>query len=493
MYKEFYHFTQEPFNITPDPEFLYLSPRHREALAAIVYGIEKRKGFILITGDVGVGKTSILRAYLKDIDRYKVRCIYIINPNLTFRELLEKIFEELHIEAEGLTTVKMVDRLHRVLIDEYLHEKNFVILIDEAQNMPVETLEDMRLLSNLETSTDKLIQFVFAAPPEFDQILEHHQLQSLKQRITVRAKILPLNAEESAEYIQYRLSLVAESEEPAFTKDAMNMIAAKAKGIPRIINIISDNALVTGMGYRQKPVNPKIVKEVISDLKAVEKSKPKMHTIKWAPFAAGLAIVLVVGLLFTMYKAFSIIDDQRAQLTQFQQPTIMGKIDAVPREQANPATEQSITAISGQASLPASGGVKTDTFAVNQISKDDPAAADASKQTVSSIGEGAPDKPSSVEKKPEGTNGSNRRIESTGIKKTAKISRNGKKYPIKVIVKKKDTLIRLTIRAYGFSNERVLMFVKEYNPSIKDISNIEVGWTIIFPPLDKSLKEANNE
>jgi general secretion pathway protein A len=334
---------------------------------------------------------------------------------------------------------------------------------------------------------------VFAAPPEFDQILEHHQLQSLKQRITVRAKIPPLNAEESAEYIEYRLSLVAESEEPAFTKDAIKMIAAKAKGIPRIINIICDNALVTGMGYRQKPVNPKIVKEVISDLKAVGKSNLKMNTMKWAPFAAGLAIVLVIGLLFTMFKAFSVIDDQRAQLTQFQQPTIMGKIDAVPHEQANPATEQTITATSGQTNLPASGGEKTDKSAVKQISKDDPAAVGAIKQTVSIISEGTPDKPSSVEKQPEGTDGINQRNESTGIKETTKISRKGKKYPIKAIVKKKDNLYRLTIQAYGFSNDQVLMFVKKNNPSIKDIRYIEVGSTIIFPPLDKSLKESNNE
>ena len=492
MYKDFYHFTKEPFNITPDPEFLYLSPTHREVLATIVYGIENRKAFILITGDVGVGKTSILRAYLKDIDRDKARYIYIINPNLTFRELLEKIFTELQIEAAGLTTAQMVDRLHRVLVDEYLQGRNFFILIDEAQNMPVKTLEYMRLLSNLETSTDKLIQFVFAAPPEFVQLLEHHQLRSLKQRIAVRARILPLNAEESAEYIQYRLSLVAKSDEQVFTQDAIKMIAAKAKGIPRIINILCDNALVTGMGYRKKPVNAKIVKEVIADLKAAEKSKPIMRKFKWAPITAGLSFLLVIGLLFTLYKAFSVIDDQRAQLTQFQQPIIRSKINAIPREQANPATDQTLTATSGQANLPASEGEKTDKSAVHQISKDNPAAADASKPTVPSIGEAKPDKPSSVEKQTDRTIRINQRNDSNGMIKPAKSSKKEKEYPLIAIVEKDDTLFRLTIRAYGFSNEKVLMFVKKNNPSIKDIRYIEAGSTIIFPPLDKSLKESND-
>jgi len=492
MYKDFYHFIKEPFNITPDPEFLYLSPTHQEVLATIVYGIENRKAFILITGGVGVGKTSILRAYLRDIDRDKARYIYIINPNLTFRELLEKIFKELQIEAEGLTTAQMVDRLHRVLVDEYLHGRNFFILIDEAQSMPLETLEYMRLLSNLETSTDKLIQFVFAAPPEFEQILEHPQLRSLKQRIAVSAKILPLNAEESAEYIQYRLSLVAKSDEQVFTKDAIKMIAAKSKGIPRIINIICDNALVTGLGYHQKPVNARIVKEVIDDLKAAEKSKRKLNKYKWAPIAAGFVFLLVVGLLFTMFKAFSIIDDQRAQLNRFQRTTIRGKIDTVPREQAKPATDQIISATSGPANLPASGGEKTDKSAVHQISKDDPAAGDASKQTVPSISEDKPDKPSSAEKQTEEIVGINQMNDPNGIIKPAKSSRREKEYPIKTIVKKDDTLFRLTIRAYGFSNEKVLMLVKKNNPSIKDIRYIEAGSTIIFPPLDESLKESND-
>jgi hypothetical protein len=193
-----------------------------------------------------------------------------------------------------------------------------------------------------------------------------------------------------------------------------------------------------------------------------------------------------------MYKAFSIIDDQRAQLTQFQRTTIRGKIDTVPHEQANPAGNQAIAASSGQGNLPASGGEKTEKQSVNQISKDNPASTDASKHTVTAIAEVKPDKPSSVEKQKEGTVGIDQKNESTGAKEAAKMSGKEGKYPIKVIVKKDDTLFRLTIRAYGFSNEKVLMFVKKSNPSIKDIKYIEAGSTIIFPPLDKSLKESNN-
>lgn len=443
MYNDFYRFSREPFNITPDPAFLYLSPTHQEALASIVYGIENRKAFVLVTGEVGTGKTSVLRAFLQDIKRDDIRYIYIINPNITFREFLEKIFRELQVQAEGLTTTRMVERLNRVLVDEYVEGRNFVVVIDEAQNMPVETLESMRLLSNLETSTYKLIQIVFAAPPEFENILDHPRLQSLKQRIAVRAKILPLSAEESEEYIRHRLSVASISGEPVFTERAVKIIAAKAGGIPRVINILCDNALVAGLGYQQKPVDAKIVREVLANQQPLPAARGRARGPSWVPAAAGFLAVLLAVLFLLLYKAFDTLEQHKAQIAKLRQPIVRAKVDPVLRERAlapSPAPLQEA--------------------ATNPFGP--PAAVDKRSGSHDSWGPGpAADHPKRVMQ------------------------------PLKkAVVRKDDTLFRLTVQAYGFSNDRVMEFVKQNNPSIKDVRKIEEGATIVFPPLDESLKES---
>lgn len=453
MYNAFYQFAREPFNITPDPAFLYLSPTHRDALATITYGIENRKAFILVTGDVGTGKTSVLRAFLQDIKRDDIRYIYIINPNLTFQEFLEKIFRELELEAEGLTTAQRVEKLHRVLVDEYVRGRNFVVVIDEAQNMPVETIESMRLLSNLETSTYKLIQIVFAAPPEFEDILDHPRLQSLKQRIAVRARILPLSAGESAEYIRHRLSVVSIGGEPAFTPSAVKMIAAEAKGIPRVINILCDGALAAGLRAREKPVDAKIVREVIADTRPAVKPRRQWRWPGWAPAAAAVTGVLLIALFFLLFKAFDTLEQHRAQIAKLRQPIVRAKIDTALRDQALLKAKQ----------LDAEAAGQFPTASSEQRATTDPFGAPAA---------------------PGNRDGSR---DSWG--QSADRARQAKQSPKKAVVRKDDTLFRMTVRAYGFSNDRVMEFVKQNNPSIKDVTKIEEGAVIVFPPLDESLKE----
>jgi general secretion pathway protein A len=268
MYLDFYKFQKNPFHITPDPEFLFLSSGHKEAFAALIYGIEERKGFIAITGEIGVGKTTILRAYLEGADHDKLKVVYIFNAVLSFEGLLKQIFNELGLVAEqGSGVPELVNQLHRFLIEEYKNDGNVALIIDEAQNMPIETLENLRMLSNLETSKDKLVQIVMVGQSEFERKLELTELRQLKQRIAIRCLIKPLDREESLAYIQHRLMRGSSFYNQVFTKGALNRIVDEAKGFPRLINILCDNVLITGFGYQCNPATEKIVKEVISDFR----------------------------------------------------------------------------------------------------------------------------------------------------------------------------------------------------------------------------------
>ncbi len=307
MYLEYYGLKREPFHITPDPSFLYLSPSHKEALGAIIYGVEKRKGFIAIIGEVGVGKTSILRAYLERKATQKQKTIYIFNPVLSFHELLISMFRSLELIPRHDNIPEMVNQLHEALIAEYQAGGTVVVAIDEAQNMPVETLENLRMFSNLETSTDKLIQIILLGQPELDSLLQQASLRQLKQRIVLWATIAPLTREESQAYIEHRIAracttgstlLFSENEEAPelFTKSALKLIAKKADGIPRRLNILCDNALITGFGRQVKPVSASVVREIIGDIDA-NRSSHQSFNLKWA-IGVGIALIIIVSVVF---------------------------------------------------------------------------------------------------------------------------------------------------------------------------------------------------
>jgi general secretion pathway protein A len=290
MYLNFYNLRKQPFHITPDPEFLYLSPSHKEALAAIIYGIEKRKGFVAIVGAVGVGKTTILRSYLERADRERLKIIYVFNAKLTFEGLLRTIYQELELPVETNDVVEMTNRLYEVLIEEYRKGNTMVLVIDEAQNMPLDTLENLRMLSNLETSKDKLVQIVLIGQPEFEEELKQHRLRQLRQRLAIRSTILPLTEDESAEYIRYRLQKAGADVSSVFTRSAMKAVIKKARGIPRVINVLCDNALITGYGYRKQPVTRAIVKEIIRDFDGLKWPSGGRW---WLPALSALTVLLI--------------------------------------------------------------------------------------------------------------------------------------------------------------------------------------------------------
>ncbi|MDD2336190.1 MAG: AAA family ATPase [Geobacteraceae bacterium] len=295
MYANFYNLKKEPFHITPDPEFLFLSPSHKEALGSIIYGIGHKKGFVLITGEVGVGKTTIVRSYLEDVDRSKLKIIYIFNSNVSFQGLLRTIYRELGIIDLTDDVFELVNQLHYALIEEYKKGITVVLIIDEAQNMPVETLENIRMLSNLETSTDKLIQIVFSGQPEFEQKLERKELRQLQQRIAVKATIYPLTAAESRAYILHRLKKASAENSALFTDGALRRIIREAHGIPRRINILCENAFITALGYKQERITSGVVKEVISDFS----EKKRGRALKTA--LASLTLILAILSSYFMY------------------------------------------------------------------------------------------------------------------------------------------------------------------------------------------------
>ncbi len=297
MYLAYYGLKKEPFHTTPDPSFLFLSPQHKEALGAIIYGIEKRKGFIAIIGEVGVGKTTILRAYLERKASKRQKIVYIFNPVLSYHGLLTAIFRNLEIIPRHDDVTEMVNQLHEALIAEYQAGGTVVLAIDEAQNMPMDTLENLRMISNLESSTDKLIQIILLGQPELNTMLEQPALRQFRQRIALRATISALSEAESRAFIEHRIKLASISQPLIlFTKSALNLIVRQAEGIPRRLNILCDNALITGFGRQTKPVPIGVVKEVIKDIDSTE-TRPSLPYLKWA-IGAVAGILLIAGIAF---------------------------------------------------------------------------------------------------------------------------------------------------------------------------------------------------
>jgi general secretion pathway protein A len=299
MYQDFYRLKKEPFHITPNPEFLFLSPSHKQALGSIVYGVRNRKGFIVITGEVGVGKTTILRSYLEGVAKQRTKVIYIFNTHVSFKNLLKTIYKELGFDPKSGDIVEMLNDLYQILMEEYRQGNTVLLIADEAQNMPIETLENLRMLSNLETSNDKLLQIVLIGQYEFEEILNLHELRQLKQRIVLRSVIVPLTQKESIAYIKHRLGKAAMNGSQVFTKGAMKRIVKEARGIPRLLNILCDNALITGFGYKKRPVNTRIVEEVITDFKGGVKEH---SLLKWVIAPAALLLLFLLVLFFISNK-----------------------------------------------------------------------------------------------------------------------------------------------------------------------------------------------
>lgn len=267
MYLQFYGFKEAPFNLTPDSKFLFLSHRHQEALAALLFGVQERKGFICLTGEIGCGKTTLCRALLNQLDHEQVRVCVVLNSYLTDLELLKTINEGYGLAAESDSKKTLLDTLNNFLIDEFKQGHNVVLIIDEAQNLRPETLEQIRMISNLETETAKLIQIVMVGQPELRRTLGLPELEQLNQRITVRYHITTLEPEEIAEYIRHRVSVAEPQVQVAFSEQASKLIAHYSRGVPRRINVICDRCLLIGYVQGTFNIDDKIVEQAIGEIR----------------------------------------------------------------------------------------------------------------------------------------------------------------------------------------------------------------------------------
>ena len=266
MYNEYFGFTEAPFSLTPDPRFSYTNAFYQEAFATLRYGIEARKGFIVITGEAGTGKTTLLRRLMQSFGRH-VQTAYIYNPHVTLTELLRLILSDLGLPNRTDDRLAMIAQLNEYLIKQ-LKERNIVtLLVDEAQELSIEMLEEIRLLSNLETDTQKLLQIVLMGQPELERKLDQPELRQLKQRVALRCRLDPLPSNEVGEYIAARLKAVGYSRKDLFHAAAVEKIAAHSRGIPRIINIICDNALLIAFAASKKTVSAATIDEVARDLR----------------------------------------------------------------------------------------------------------------------------------------------------------------------------------------------------------------------------------
>ncbi len=265
MYKNFFGFKERPFKLVPNPAYLFLSRSHEEALAHLTYAVIQGEGFMEITGEVGTGKTTLCRAFLEHLDN-DTKVAYIFNPNLDAVELLKAINDEFSIPSDADNTKDLIDTLNAFLIEQKTQGKNTILLIDEAQNLTNEILEQLRLLSNLETAKHKLLHIILVGQPELKEKLDSHELRQLRQRISLSCRLTPLNFKDVRNYIQHRINVASGKPGIQFADAAYRSIYNYSRGIPRLINIVCDRTLLTAYGLDQKEITQKIVRASIKEL-----------------------------------------------------------------------------------------------------------------------------------------------------------------------------------------------------------------------------------
>jgi general secretion pathway protein A len=265
MYKEHFGLRANPFNVNPDPRYLFLTRHTEEALACLTYGIQSRKGFVLLTGEVGTGKTTLINKLLEWLRLQQVATAFVFNSRLNVPQFLDYMMADFGIPCDSKSKSQILLRLYNWLLDRYRAGETAVLIVDEAQNLSDEVLEEIRMLTNLETFTEKLLQIVLVGQPELEQKLKQPQLRQLRQRLTLRAKTHPLSLEETKAYVQQRLRIAGSNGQPIFDPESLITIHKFSNGIPRVVNLLCEHCLVSAFVDQQKHVTSTVVEAVARD------------------------------------------------------------------------------------------------------------------------------------------------------------------------------------------------------------------------------------
>ena len=305
MHEEYYGFTEKPFNLTPDPKYLYKSQSHANAFDLLQYAIRRREGFVVVTGDIGTGKTTLCRAILDQLDRRTFTAL-VLNPFLSEEDLLRLILQDFGVVSRdeikrgrlaGVSKQELIDTLNEFLLSLLPLRAGALLIIDEAQNLPLQVLEQIRILSNLETDKEKLLQIVLVGQLNLQELLKTPQLRQLDQRISIRYELKPLNREETAAYVAHRLTIAGGGAVVSFAPKALDLVHRFTGGIPRLINLVCDRALLGGYSARTARISPEIVAAAAAGLELKEPRRPAFEWMRRraASFAAGAALMACVA------------------------------------------------------------------------------------------------------------------------------------------------------------------------------------------------------
>lgn len=474
MYTNYYGIYLNPFENTPDPRFLFPSKSHREVLAALHYGVDSAKGFILLAGDVGTGKTTMINSLLEIIDPSYI-VLNITNPKWTFVEIIRYLAVKLEIDAEHKENFQLLEELQAELEKLDDQGKRVVLIIDEAHLLSESALEDIRLLSNIESNNKKLIQIVLVGQEEIYQTLQKDSLKTLKQRISINRHLLPLNQKETTEYINHRLK-VAGRQAPLFSPKARTLIWKRSQGVPRLINHICDNAMLIGYAAEAKLIRSRLIREVIMDMDSGHKNL-KTHrfvpirNLKWAgvPLAI-LFLTLIIVKYFPVHELIlaNNVSENKILSVQRPQEPLMRQLDN--QKSITPAPQEENQQIE---KAPESDHLDADN------SKNPSNAAnsnnDALRETTSEIAKNA-----AAEEPRELIPAMMQNPENLEmVSETKQFSVTTK------MVEPNDSLSSMARKKYGFSNHTILDLIHMANPDLKDIDQIYTGQIINLPLVHK--------
>jgi len=334
MYNKFFGFKEKPFKLVPNPEYLFLSKSHEETLAHLTYAISQGDGFAEITGEVGTGKTTLCRVFLENLDK-SIHAAYIFNPKLDSLQLLKAINDEFGIESAPDNTKDLIDRLNAFLIEKKSAGQKVLVLIDEAQNLSLEVLEQLRLLSNLETTQEKLLQIILVGQPELGEMLSSHQLRQLGQRITINCRLSPLTHDETRDYIRHRITLASHRAGPPFDKASYKAIYEYSRGIPRLINIACDRALLNAFSLNSFKITGSITREALQELTR-KKTDNLSHWFHRPAAIIILSAIFVPLIILLLYLARG----ESPETPAISSPSSHEGVATIETKQAAPGAEQ---------------------------------------------------------------------------------------------------------------------------------------------------------